>query len=91
MTKLRVGLLFGGCSGEHEVSIRSAKAIATALSQGKNTTKYEGKIYPKVEELSCCQWRLTLLLNIALLPLFGNLSNQTKPSCFLANFSVYTS
>ena len=41
MTKLLVGLLFGGCSGEHEVSIRSAKAIATALSQGKNTTKYE--------------------------------------------------
>ncbi len=41
MTKLRVGLLFGGCSGEHEVSIRSAKAIATALSTGKNTGKYE--------------------------------------------------
>ncbi|MGD1703005.1 D-alanine--D-alanine ligase family protein [Dapis sp. BLCC M229] len=41
MTKLRVGLLFGGCSGEHEVSIRSAKAIATALSKGKNTGKYE--------------------------------------------------
>ncbi len=41
MTKLRVGLLFGGCSGEHEVSIRSAKAIATALTKGKNTSKYE--------------------------------------------------
>ncbi len=41
MTKLRVGLLFGGCSGEHEVSIRSAKAIATALSKGENTGKYE--------------------------------------------------
>ncbi|MCL2931461.1 MAG: D-alanine--D-alanine ligase [Trichodesmium sp. MAG_R03] len=41
MTKLRVGLLFGGCSGEHEVSIRSAKAIATALTQGKNTDKYK--------------------------------------------------
>ncbi|NES03853.1 MAG: D-alanine--D-alanine ligase [Okeania sp. SIO2F4] len=41
MTKLRVGLLFGGCSGEHEVSIRSAKAIATALTQGQNTDKYE--------------------------------------------------
>ena len=41
MTKLRVGLLFGGCSGEHEVSIRSAKAIATALTQGKNTDQYE--------------------------------------------------
>ncbi|MEE3718290.1 D-alanine--D-alanine ligase family protein [Tumidithrix elongata RA019] len=31
--KLRVGLLFGGQSGEHEVSITSAKAIASALSQ----------------------------------------------------------
>jgi len=41
VTKLQVGLLFGGCSGEHEVSIRSAKAIATALSKGKNTDKYE--------------------------------------------------
>ena len=41
MTKLQVGLLFGGCSGEHEVSIRSAKAIATALTQGKNIDKYE--------------------------------------------------
>ncbi|MEB3339400.1 D-alanine--D-alanine ligase family protein [Okeania sp.] len=41
MKKLRVGLLFGGCSGEHEVSICSAKAIATALSKGKNPEKYE--------------------------------------------------
>ncbi|MGK7919492.1 MAG: D-alanine--D-alanine ligase family protein [Trichodesmium sp.] len=41
MTKLRVGLLFGGCSGEHEVSIRSAQAIATALTKGENTGKYE--------------------------------------------------
>jgi len=31
MSKLKVGLLFGGCSGEHEVSISSAKAIARAL------------------------------------------------------------
>jgi D-alanine-D-alanine ligase len=38
---LRVGLLFGGCSGEHEVSIRSAQAIAQALSSGANTDKYQ--------------------------------------------------
>jgi D-alanine-D-alanine ligase len=31
--KLRIGLLFGGQSGEHEVSITSAKAIASVLSQ----------------------------------------------------------
>ncbi|MEB3180226.1 MAG: D-alanine--D-alanine ligase family protein [Nostocaceae cyanobacterium] len=41
MTKLRVGLLFGGRSGEHEVSISSARAIANALSQSENAHKYE--------------------------------------------------
>ncbi|MGB3208162.1 MAG: D-alanine--D-alanine ligase family protein [Crinalium sp.] len=41
MTKLKVGLLFGGCSGEHEVSISSARAIASALKSGENTNKYE--------------------------------------------------
>ena len=41
MTKLRVGLLFGGRSGEHEVSINSARAIATALSAPDNAIKYE--------------------------------------------------
>ena len=38
---MRVGLLFGGRSGEHEVSIRSAGAIALALSTGSNATQYE--------------------------------------------------
>lgn len=41
MTKLRVGLLFGGRSGEHEVSISSARAIANALSANENLGKYE--------------------------------------------------
>lgn len=41
MTKLRVGLLFGGRSGEHEVSITSAKAIAKALGAESNAEKYE--------------------------------------------------
>src|SRR6478672_788574 len=41
MEKLRVGLLFGGRSGEHEVSISSARAIATALTLGQNADKYE--------------------------------------------------
>jgi len=41
MTKMRVGLLFGGCSGEHEVSISSARAIAKALSADQNLDKYE--------------------------------------------------
>ncbi len=41
MTKLRVGLLFGGRSGEHEVSINSAQALALALSAEENASKYE--------------------------------------------------
>ncbi len=41
MSKIRVGLLFGGCSGEHEVSIRSASAIAQALASEQNALKYE--------------------------------------------------
>lgn len=41
MAKLRVGILFGGCSGEHEVSIRSARAIAQALSEGQNGDRYQ--------------------------------------------------
>ncbi len=39
MAKMRVGLLFGGCSGEHEVSIASAQAIARGLVL--NAEKYE--------------------------------------------------
>lgn len=38
---IRVGLLFGGCSGEHEVSLRSAQAIARAFSAGSNSGKYQ--------------------------------------------------
>ncbi len=41
MTKLRVGLLFGGRSGEHEVSINSARAIHNALTTGANLEKYD--------------------------------------------------
>jgi len=39
MTKIRVGLLFGGRSGEHEVSISSARAIASTFKE--NADKYE--------------------------------------------------
>ena len=37
---INVGLLFGGCSGEHEVSITSARAIAKALMAESNQTRY---------------------------------------------------
>ena len=41
MAKMRIGLLFGGCSGEHEVSIRSAQAIAQAFHHDQNSEKYQ--------------------------------------------------
>ena len=41
MVKKKIGLLFGGRSGEHEVSITSARAIASALSSDTNQSKYE--------------------------------------------------
>lgn len=41
MGKLKVGLLFGGRSGEHEVSIISAGAIYRGLTTGNNTDRYE--------------------------------------------------
>ncbi|MGF1515410.1 MAG: D-alanine--D-alanine ligase family protein [Elainellaceae cyanobacterium] len=40
MEQKRIGLLFGGCSGEHEVSIRSAQAIARALKAPENRDRY---------------------------------------------------
>jgi D-alanine-D-alanine ligase len=41
MSKTRVGLLFGGRSGEHEVSINSARSIRQALTSEKNFDKYD--------------------------------------------------
>ena len=40
MSNVKVGLLFGGCSGEHDVSISSARAIYQALQTGENLQKY---------------------------------------------------
>lgn len=41
MSRIKVGLVFGGRSGEHEVSIISAQAIAKGLTTPPNTEKYE--------------------------------------------------
>lgn len=35
MTRTRIGLIFGGKSGEHEVSLASARSVADAIDQGK--------------------------------------------------------
>jgi len=39
-TATRVGLVFGGCSGEHAVSILSARTVADALATGSNRQRY---------------------------------------------------
>ncbi len=41
MSKLNIGLLFGGKSGEHQVSITSAQAIVKGLSLEDNQEKYQ--------------------------------------------------
>ena len=57
MTKLRVGLLFGGRSVEHEVSIASATSIWGAL----DTTRYE--ILPiAIASVILIFWALLFLL-----------------------------
>ncbi|MGB7564959.1 MAG: D-alanine--D-alanine ligase, partial [Prochlorococcaceae cyanobacterium] len=35
-----IGLVFGGVSGEHAVSIRSAATVAAALGRGANADRY---------------------------------------------------
>ncbi|SBO43066.1 D-alanine--D-alanine ligase family protein [Cyanobium sp. NIES-981] len=37
---IRVGLIFGGASGEHAISIRSAATVAAALRRGENGGRY---------------------------------------------------
>ena len=41
MTKLIIGVIFGGSSGEHEVSIKSAQTVIQALKTGLNQEKFE--------------------------------------------------
>jgi D-alanine-D-alanine ligase len=45
MTKQRVGILFGGRSGEHDVSISSAQSIARGLSTAPNSDKYDYALF----------------------------------------------
>jgi len=41
LSPCRVGLVFGGASGEHAVSIRSANTVVAALRRGANTARYQ--------------------------------------------------
>ena len=44
-TPLSVGLVFGGASGEHAVSIRSARTVLEALRTGANTDRYAPRLF----------------------------------------------
>ncbi len=46
VNKIRVGVLFGGRSAEHEVSLVSASSIIDALD-GKNMTSFQSVSRPK--------------------------------------------
>ena len=40
-TPVQIGLVFGGDSGEHAVSIRSAITVLQGLTRGENRQRYE--------------------------------------------------
>ena len=42
MNKLKVAILFGGCSEEHNVAINSAREIAAHIDSGKYDPIYIG-------------------------------------------------
>ena len=44
-TPLPVGLVFGGASGEHTVSIRSARTVLKALGTGANADRYAPRLF----------------------------------------------
>jgi len=44
-TPLPVGLVFGGASGEHAVSIRSARTVLEALRTGANANRYAPRLF----------------------------------------------
>ena len=67
---LRVGVVFGGASGEHDVSIRSASTVIKALADPSNREKFqvtplyidrEGRWWPDTIAKSVAASRLQLL------------------------------
>jgi D-alanine-D-alanine ligase len=44
-TPLTIGLVFGGASGEHTVSIRSARTVLEALRTGANADRYAPRLF----------------------------------------------
>jgi len=80
--KLRVGVVFGGRSGEHEVSIRSAKAIIEAIDRKKFEVlpiaiSEEGKWLPPAESVQ--------LLPDSVRPLLSSAHNVTGQVAILGD------
>ena len=42
MTRLKIAILFGGCSEEHDVSVKSAMEIASSIDTQKYAAVYIG-------------------------------------------------
>ena len=62
--KKRIGLICGGKSGEHEVSIRSAQSIHAALDKNKLTIRIPTKPDPKYTALFLYGTKINNLLSV---------------------------
>jgi D-alanine-D-alanine ligase len=83
MKKLRVGVLFGGRSGEHEVALNSARSVLAKLSP----EKYE------VIPIGITRQGKWVCGDTVLASLFAGEVNQLTPVCLLpepGNFWLYT-
>jgi len=83
--KLRVGVIFGGRSGEHEVSIRSAQAIIQAFSQKQFEVvpiaiSKEGKWLPPAQSAQLLPAGLHRLLALRSDPPAGDVALLGDPS-----------
>jgi D-alanine-D-alanine ligase len=83
--KLRVGVIFGGRSGEHEVSIRSAQAIVESIDRKRfdvvpiAITK-EGKWLPPSQSAQLLPAAVQPLLNVAATATTGEVALLGDPS-----------
>jgi D-alanine-D-alanine ligase len=83
--KLRVGVIFGGRSGEHEVSIRSARAIIESIDRKKfdvvpiAITK-EGKWLPPADSAQLLPAAVQPLLNSSATATTGDIALLGDPS-----------
>lgn len=78
MKKIRVGLIFGGRSGEHEVSLQSARSILTNLDPARFEViqiaiDHKGRWFSGTDALSALEaGDLSRLESVTLLPEFNN-------------------